>query len=528
MWYNTKQCSYTSHERGHRMRTRQALLNTSMGFLLQIVLAVSGIFLPRFFIEAYGSPVNGLVQSINQFITYMSLVEAGLGVAGTVALYKPLADNDTHEVSAIVSAAKRFYYLSGIFFVALCVLLAAFYPMAVRKDIPDAGFVRTMVVVLCANTLVDYFYLGKYRVLLTADQRGYVVSICQIIGTIVMTAITLLLIKLGFSAILVKASAAAIYILRSLAVGAYCKKHYGNIDFDAEPKKNAFDQRWSALVHQIISMVVYNTDVILLTLMLPDNALSEVSVYSTYNLVAYSIISLLNSVSSALTPSFGNILARNEEAALRETFGGYEFVFFMLSFVANTCMLVLYYPFISLYTAELADAAIYPRWPVVWLFTIYSLLHCLRLPAQTMVNSAGHYRQTQFRAIFEGFLNIVISLALVRKYGIIGVLIGTCAAFLYRTTDFIVYSGRTFVPGTLPRTLRRIVRNLLFAGAVAAFGIRFLLPFINTWLQWFVAAFIFAVADLVLVLAFNAIFEREEVVRVMRKCRSLAGKLIHR
>lgn len=507
------------------MRTRQALLNTSMSFLLQIILAVSGIFLPRFFIEAYGSPVNGLVQSINQFITYMSLVEAGLGVAGTVALYKPLADNDSHEVSAIVSAAKRFYYLSGIFFVVLCVLLAAFYPMAVRKDIPDSGFVRTMILVLCVNTLVDYFYLGKYRVLLTADQRGYVVSICQIVGTVVMTVVTLLLIKLGFSAIAVKTSAAVIYVLRSLTVGFYCKKHYKNIDFDAEPKKNAFEQRWSALVHQIVSLVVFNTDVILLTLMLEDNALSEVSVYSTYNLVAYGILSLLSSVSSALTPSFGNIIARNEEDALRETFSGYEFVFFVLSFVANTCMLVLCYPFITLYTAKLADAAIYPRWPVVGLFTAYGLLNSLRLPSQTMINSAGHYRQTQFSAIFEGFANLVISLLLVKKYGIIGVLAGTCIAFLFRTTDCIIYCARTFVPGTLSRTLRRIIRNLLFAGAVAALGIRFVLPLINTWFQWFAAAFVFAIADLVLVLAFNAIFEREETRRVLERCRSIARKL---
>ena len=89
------------------MRTKQAFLNTLMSFLLQLILAVSGIFLPRFFIEAYGSPVNGLVTSIGQFITYMSLVEAGVGTAGTVALYKPLADGDRGEVSAIVSAAKR-------------------------------------------------------------------------------------------------------------------------------------------------------------------------------------------------------------------------------------------------------------------------------------------------------------------------------------------------------------------------------------------------------------------------------------
>ena len=344
------------------MRTKQAFLNTSMSFLLQLILAVTGIFLPRYFIDAYGSPVNGLVTSINQFITYMSLVEAGIGVAGMVALYKPLADKDNREVSAILSAAKRFYLLSGLIFTALCVLLVAFYPLAVKKDIADVSFVRTMIVVLCANTIIDYFYLGKYRVLLQADQRSYVISICHIVGTVVMTAVTLLLIKLGFSAIVVKLAAAVIYLLRSLAVGVYVRCNYPEIDFNAEPRNEAFDQRWSALVHQIVSIVVFNTDVVLLTLMVSENALSEVSVYGTYNLVAYGILGLLSAISSALTPSFGNVMARNEKKALYDSYSSYEFVFFILTFVAHTCMLVLFYPFITLYTEKLPDKALYLRW----------------------------------------------------------------------------------------------------------------------------------------------------------------------
>lgn len=510
------------------MRTKQAFLNTSMSFLLQLILAVTGIFLPRYFIDAYGSPVNGLVTSINQFITYMSLVEAGIGVAGMVALYKPLADKDNREVSAILSAAKRFYLLSGLIFTALCVLLVAFYPLAVKKDIADVSFVRTMIVVLCANTIIDYFYLGKYRVLLQADQRSYVISICHIVGTVVMTAVTLLLIKLGFSAIVVKLAAAVIYLLRSLAVGIYVRCRYPEIDFNAEPKNEAFDQRWSALVHQIVSIVVFNTDVVLLTLMVSENALSEVSVYGTYNLVAYGILGLLSAISSALTPSFGNVMARNEKKALYDSYSSYEFVFFILTFVAHTCMLVLFYPFITLYTEKLPDKALYLRWSLVYLFTLYSGLHSLRLPAQTMINSAGHYRQTQWRSITEGAINLFVSMALVRPYGIVGVLIGTCAAFFYRSIDCIVYTAKHFLPGTLKRTVGRIARNVALSALITAIGMHFVLPLINTWLQWFLAAFVFAVTDLILVLAFNALFEREEIGKIIRKFCSLTKKLLNK
>ena len=74
------------------MRTKQALKNAVFSVFLQLTLAVSGILVPRFFIALYGSAVNGLVSSISQFITYMSLVEAGVGAAATVSLYGPLAN----------------------------------------------------------------------------------------------------------------------------------------------------------------------------------------------------------------------------------------------------------------------------------------------------------------------------------------------------------------------------------------------------------------------------------------------------
>ena len=59
------------------MRTRLAAKNTVASLFLQIVLAISGMLVPRYFTIQYGSSINGLVSSITQFIGYLGLVEAG-------------------------------------------------------------------------------------------------------------------------------------------------------------------------------------------------------------------------------------------------------------------------------------------------------------------------------------------------------------------------------------------------------------------------------------------------------------------
>ena len=67
---------------------------------LQGVVFLSGIILPRFFLQEYGSNINGMVTSVNQFLVYLGLAEAGIGTASLVALYTPLARGD-QELSLI-------------------------------------------------------------------------------------------------------------------------------------------------------------------------------------------------------------------------------------------------------------------------------------------------------------------------------------------------------------------------------------------------------------------------------------------
>ena len=67
-------------------RTKKFIYNTIATALLQIVNMAVGFILPKIMLVYYGSEINGLVSSITQFITYFSLVEAGLSSAAIYAL----------------------------------------------------------------------------------------------------------------------------------------------------------------------------------------------------------------------------------------------------------------------------------------------------------------------------------------------------------------------------------------------------------------------------------------------------------
>ena len=86
-------------------------------------------------------------------------------------LYGPLNQNDTGAINSVLSALQKFYYKSGGAYVILLTIMTVVYPLFVANQI-DSLSTRILILILAASNLVDFFFIGKYRVLLTADQRG--------------------------------------------------------------------------------------------------------------------------------------------------------------------------------------------------------------------------------------------------------------------------------------------------------------------------------------------------------------------
>lgn len=504
------------------MRTYFAVKNTIASIFVEIIAAISGIILPKFFTGAYGSSINGLVSSIGQFITYMGLVEAGVSAAATVELYKPLADKNHDRINEIVSAAKGFYFRSGIIFIGLDIILIIGYPYIVKNEITDISFIRVMIAVLSLSGIVDYFLLGKYRVLLVADQKTYIIAIAQAIGTLVILVISVVLIKLNCSAIIVKAVVGVVYFLRTVFIVIYVRSNYKYLNLNVRYSSDAFPQRKSALFHQVIGMICNNTDIVLLTLMLKENALVEVSVYSAYNMVAYNLTALFNSISKGVGATFGNIIAQDDKNMLNKGYGYFELFYFILLFIIYTCMGILLYSFIFLYSFSFPDADVYTRWSLVALFTMCGIVQNIRTPGSTVQIAAGHFKQTQGAALLEAIINLGVSIALIGSMGINGVLIGTLAAYLYRSSYVIIYNDHHFVSGTLQKTAFRVLRNGALCGLLIVLGLKFVIPLITSWFLWVAFAIASAIIVGLLFFLLNYLFEP----LVIKECLQYARKLI--
>ena len=76
-------------------------LNIVTSLMNQAVTLACGILIPHMLISTYGSEAYGISVSITQFLSYISLLEGGIGGVARAERYQPLAAGAGHRAAAL-------------------------------------------------------------------------------------------------------------------------------------------------------------------------------------------------------------------------------------------------------------------------------------------------------------------------------------------------------------------------------------------------------------------------------------------
>lgn len=441
----------------HLERKKKAYYNTAASLLLEAVTIVCGLILPRLILQRFGSAYNGIVSSITQFISCVTLLRSGLGGVIRAALYKPLADNDNERISCIVKQSEVFMTRVARIYSACLVLFALIYPIIVIKDFRPL-FSSTLVIILGLSTYFECRFAIAYQFLLQADQKRYIVALIRSVCLILNCTIAALLIKTGCSIHIVKLGSAFAFSLSPLFIYIYVRRNY-TLNRNCREDGSVLTQRWDAFAHQVAAFIMSNTDVMVLTLF---TDMPTVSIYSVYNMITAPMKNFVLSFANGVEAAFGNMLAKNENELLKRSFELYTYCIFTISSLLFTCTGILITPFIMVYTVGVHDADYFQ--PLFGcLMTLAQFIACTRIPFQTMVETAGKFKETRNGAILEALINIVVSILLVNFIGLIGVVIGTIVALLFRTVQYALYVDKHQITGCFRSFVKHIVQNSAFA-----------------------------------------------------------------
>ena len=448
--------------------------NIFFGIGSQLLIALVGIIVPKLFISNFGSEVNGFLSSINQVLTYIVLLEAGVGAATLQALFKPVAEDDRDAINGILSATNQFYTRTGLWYLGCIVLLAIIFPLAVKSSIPV--WQQVAIILISGGTgSIGYFLHAKFRILLNADGKLYIYTNAHTIVQLATSFSKVILILLGFNIVFVQLAHMILMFGLSLYIIWYTRRKYPWINLRVKPDKASISQKNSVLVHEVSQMIFNHTDVLLLTLF---TNLKVVSVYTLYIMIVDIISTLIGNIHNGFSFRLGQIYNTDKKAFVR-IFDSYEACYMALSMVLYCVTYLFLLPFMRLYTAGVTDIDYLDRYLPILFVTIKFLVSSRALSGAT-ISYAGHFQKTQWRSVLESILNLGVSIGailLLRSikvyYGIYGALFGTVAALLYRANDMIIYTRRNILHNSPLKSYTKWVVNLI------GFGI---MLFISKWI----------------------------------------------
>ena len=500
------------------MRKSRIGINIASSLIQQAVSVVCGFILPRLILNSYGSAYNGIVTSVSQFLSCVTLLRSGIGGVTRAALYQSLADHETDKTAAIVKATEHFMRKVAWIFGGALLVFAAIYPLLVKEEF-DWLFSFSLVLILGISTIVQYYFGIANQFLLHADQRLYVHNIWYTVSVILNTLFSVLLIRAGVEIRLVKLCSAAAFSLPPVMLHLYVRRRYA-FKKNIVPDFGAIRQRWDAFAHQLASFVHTNTDIMVLTVF---TDLRQVSVYSVYHVITNSLNMLILSATNAVEASLGKLLARKDQTQLRKQVDSYELIMHVVSTIVFGCAAILIVPFVRVYTMGVHDADY--NQPVMGLMMCLAYwIAAIRLPYQNVIEAAGHFKQTKKMAIVEAVLNVALSCVLVNFFGAVGVVFGTVIAMSYRTVCYVCYALKKILQQPMKTFVKRFAVSVATWSAIAA--VYCWLPVqscletdvFNYW-DWFIAAILVFVFVTGITLVVNFLFYKRRLMELIRLVR---------
>lgn len=492
------------------MKNNILFYNSISPLIYQVITIICGFILPRLILSHFGTEINGLVNSISQFLGVISFLELGVGAVVQSSLYKPLADNDNINVSKVIASADKFFRKLGYILAIYVGVMLFYYPYLVKQSF-GFMFTATLILAISIRSFAQYFFGIVNRLLLMADQKAYIQYIAQTVAIIINTIACYVLIAFDCSVQVVYAMTSLIFFLQPYAIHLYIKKYYAldrKIHYDVEPIK----QKWNGVAQHVAAVILSGSDTVVLTFF---STLANVSIYAIYFLPMSGARLVIMSMISGIEALIGNLWAKQDLKELRKVFAWTEWLIHTGTTLIFTLTAVLIVPFVQVYTHGVSDANyIQPLFGI--LLVAANSGHCLRLPYNIMILAAGHYKQTQHNYIIAAVMNIVISIIGAKQFGLIGVTLGTLAAMVYQTVWMAWYNSKNFIQWPMRKFFKQMVVNAVSAASIFIVTGYFTLTGVS-YLEWIVLAIKVTACGIVVVFLVNYIFYKEFVLKITDK-----------
>lgn len=423
-------------------RVHKSLLNAKVNLVFYFLSLFFAFFSRKIFLDCLGAEFIGLTGTLGNILGYLNLAELGVGAAISFHLFKPIQQNNRLQICEILSVFGYLYKRIGQTILIGGIIISLFFPVIFNKEEMGMGIIYFAFYSFLGSSLIGYF-INYRQILLTADQKNYLVSIYFQSAGLIKTAMQILLAYyyknlyvwvlieflfgiIGCVVLNWKINKEYPWLKTSKSNGKLLLKQYPDI---IKNTKQVF-------IHKIKDFLLYKSDELFVYTFV---SLKMVAYYGNYTIIISRTGQVFSAVLDSISAGVGNLIAEGDKQKIIKVFWEITYV---RHFVAGfLCFSIFHFiePFISIWLGEkylLGEN-------ILILFVLNIYINTSRGVVDMYNHAYGLYADT-WSAWGELFLNITTTIIAGYYYGIAGILFAktiTTALFALLWKPYYLFSS---------------------------------------------------------------------------------------
>lgn len=394
----------------------------------EFLLAVLKFLSRRVFVLLLGREYLGLNGLFTDVLSMLSLAELGFSVSITYSLYRPVAQGDTEMIKSLVRLYRRVYRAVGLAVLALGLSLTPFLSFFFKEIPQNIPNIPLLYVLSLINAGIPYFFTYK-STLLFVHQKKYIETSIRAVVSLAATAAQVAVLFLTGNYLFYLYIAIGATVAQNAAIAVKTGRLFPYLrEKNVRPlPAGTLDEIYrnvrAMLLHRIGTVAVFNTDNLLISKFV---GVAAAGLYSNYMMIRGFLNILVTALFDAITAALGHLTATQTDASKQVTFRRLNFFSAWLFGWMSICLFCLYDPFIDLW---LGKGYLLSK-PAVLLLVLNFYFSSMRTPVNNTKSVLGLFWDDRYKSIVEAAVNLVVSVILVRRWGVEGILAGTLISTL--------------------------------------------------------------------------------------------------
>ena len=414
----------------HYSRTKNSILNFTSSIGGQLITVVMQFVVRTVFIHTLGKSYLGINGLFSNILSMLSLAEMGVGSAIIFKLYEPIAHKNEKRINMLMQFYKVVYRYIGIAVAVIGICLIPFLPYLINDYEKLAALNISAVFVFLIylfDSVSSYLFFAYRSAIVKADQKEYLINVISYVFTVgssVLQIICLLLFKNFELYVVIRVIKT---IGQNLTIALIVNRHYPFLKEKPEERitsdeaKGIFKDCGALFIYKFNAVVLKSTDNIVLSAFL---GLDSVALYSNYFIFYTTIRNLFIKVFNSVGHSIGNLHTVHN---IKQEYKIFETTMLISAILGGTAFVGVF-----VVADEFILKWIGTDWllkqPFAFLLGLELFTAAYKAALSKYRTSYGLFRQGWARPLAGIFINLGVSIALVKPLGISGVIIGTISS----------------------------------------------------------------------------------------------------